>query len=205
MIRILHTHQYDNTLCRRYITSGIQVTRVKYNQYTLFRLKVLVIWLKICRFMIKRVLIFLEGIVCKHLLVWTFLLIYFNFLRNIYWKCRRTWPLQVQIKIAIEITLRNADDGRLSPCYFARWARNVLLHTRIDILNLVSLKNVTWHLTFRSINRSTLGRMVISTAREKNSIEIPLWASRVSKSGYFTWYTTTWQRMKNLFPRQRRK
>jgi hypothetical protein len=44
----------------------------KYNQYTLCRLKVLAKWLKICRVMIKRVLIFLEGIVCKHLLVWAF-------------------------------------------------------------------------------------------------------------------------------------
>ena len=52
------------------IASEIQVTRVKYNQYTIYRLKVLAKWLKICRVMIKRVLIFLEGIVCKHLLVW---------------------------------------------------------------------------------------------------------------------------------------
>jgi hypothetical protein len=32
-------------------------------------------WLKICRVMIKRVLIFLEGIVCKHLLVWAFFVV----------------------------------------------------------------------------------------------------------------------------------
>jgi hypothetical protein len=55
----------------------------------------------------------------------------------------------------------------------------------IYILNLISLKNVTWHLTFRSINRWTLGRMVISTAREKTPIKIPLWTSRVSESCYF--------------------
>ena len=40
------------------------------------------------------------------------------------------------------------------------------MHTDIDILNLISLKNVTWHLTFRLINRWTLCRMVISTARD---------------------------------------
>jgi hypothetical protein len=41
-------------------------------------------WLKIVRVMIKRVLIFLEGIVCKHLLVWDILLlIYFHFLKYI--------------------------------------------------------------------------------------------------------------------------
>ena len=43
---------------------------------------------------------------------------------------------------------------------------NVLLHTHIDILNLISLKNVTWHLTFRYVTRWTLCRMVISTARD---------------------------------------
>jgi hypothetical protein len=42
----------------------------------------------------------------------------------------------------------------------------VLLHTHIDILNLISLKNVTWHLIFRYINRWTLVRMVILTARD---------------------------------------
>ena len=42
--------------------------------------------------------------------------------------------------------------------------KTILLHTHIDILNLISLKNVTWHLTFRYINRWTLCRMVISTA-----------------------------------------
>ena len=36
------------------------------------QIKILAKWLKICRVMIKRVLIFLEGIVCKHLLVWAF-------------------------------------------------------------------------------------------------------------------------------------
>jgi hypothetical protein len=77
----------------------------------------------------------------------------------------------------------------------------VLLHTHIDILNLISLKNVAWHLTFRSINRWTLGHMVISTAREKTPMEIPLWASHVSKSGYFPWYTTTtWLRTKVCLP-----
>ena len=30
----------------------------------------------------------------------------------------------------------------------------VLLHTHTDILNLISLKNVTWHLTFRFITHS---------------------------------------------------
>jgi hypothetical protein len=63
--------------------------------------------------------------------------------------------------------------------------KNILLHTHIDILNLISLKNVTWHLKFSSINRWTLGRMVISNAHEKTPMEIPLKASRVSKSGYF--------------------
>ena len=48
----------------------VTCTRVKYNQYTSCRLKVLAKWLKICRVMIKRVLIFLAGIVCKHILVW---------------------------------------------------------------------------------------------------------------------------------------
>jgi hypothetical protein len=66
------THQYDSAYSADDIASEIQVTRVKYNQYTLCRLKVLAKWLKICRVMIKRVLIFLEGIVCKHLLVWAF-------------------------------------------------------------------------------------------------------------------------------------
>ena len=42
----------------------------------------------------------------------------------------------------------------------------MLLHTHIDILNLISLKNITWHLTFRYINRWTLCRMVITTARD---------------------------------------
>ena len=42
----------------------------------------------------------------------------------------------------------------------------ILLHTHIDILNLISLKNVTWHLIFRYVNRWTLVRMVISTARD---------------------------------------
>ena len=41
-----------------------------------------------------------------------------------------------------------------------------LLHTHIDILNLISLKNVTWHSTFRYINSWTLCHMVISTARD---------------------------------------
>ena len=41
-----------------------------------------------------------------------------------------------------------------------------ILHTHIDILNLISLKNVTWHLTFRYINRWTLCCMVISTASD---------------------------------------
>ena len=49
--------------------------------------------------------------------------------------------------------------------HVARWQYQ-LLHTHIYILNLISLKNVTWHLTFRYINRWTLCRMVISTARE---------------------------------------
>ena len=48
-----------------------------------------------------------------------------------------------------------------------------LLHTHIDILNLINLKNVTWHLTFSSINHWTIGRMVISTARDKTPMEIP--------------------------------
>ena len=67
----------------------------------------------------------------------------------------------------------------------------VLLHTHINILNLISRKNVTWHLTFRPITRWTLSRMFISNARDKTSTKIPLWASRVSKSDYFPWYTTT--------------
>jgi hypothetical protein len=47
-------------------------------------MKILAKWLKICRVMIKRVLIFLEGIVCKHLLVWSLLLsIYLHFLKYI--------------------------------------------------------------------------------------------------------------------------
>jgi hypothetical protein len=56
-----HIYIWQCTLCRRYIARDNQVTRVKYNQYTSCRLKVLAKWLKICRVMIKRVLIFLEG------------------------------------------------------------------------------------------------------------------------------------------------
>ena len=77
-------YKYD----RRYIVRDIQVTRVKYNQYTSCRLKVLAKWLKICRVMIKRVLIFLEGIACKHFLVWGLLSICFHFLK-LDWKSSR--------------------------------------------------------------------------------------------------------------------
>ena len=48
----------------------------------------------------------------------------------------------------------------------------ILLHTHIDILNLISLKNVTWHLTFRSINRWAIGRIVISTTRDNYIISL---------------------------------
>ena len=44
--------------------------------------------------------------------------------------------------------------------------KTFLLQTNINILNLISLKNVTWHLTFLYINRWTLCRMVISTTRD---------------------------------------
>ena len=60
----------------------------------------------------------------------------------------------------------------------------ILLHTHKNILNLISLKNVTWHSTFRSIDRWTLGRMVMSTACEKTPMEIPLWASHVSQHNF---------------------
>ena len=67
-----------------YVARDIQVTRVKYNQYTSCRLKVLAEWWKICRVMIKRFLIFLEGTVCKHLLAFDLpLSIYFHFLKYI--------------------------------------------------------------------------------------------------------------------------
>ena len=91
------------TLCRRYIASKLRI--VKYNQYTLCKLKVLAKWLKICRVMIEGVLIFLEGIACKHLLVWVF---FVNLsLQEIYIGSVVAHELQVQIKIAIEITFRD--------------------------------------------------------------------------------------------------
>ena len=123
MIRILATHKYDSavthkydsavthkydsavTLCRQYIARDSQVTRVKYNQYTSCRLKVLAKWLKICRVMIKRVLIFLEGIVCKHLLVWGPSFVNLLSLSEIYTRKVVAHDLQVQIKIAIENSL----------------------------------------------------------------------------------------------------
>ena len=44
-----HTSIWQCTLCRRKIAGEIQVTRVKYYQYTLCILKVLAKWLKLCR------------------------------------------------------------------------------------------------------------------------------------------------------------
>ncbi len=74
MIRILPTYQYGADYSADDITCEIQVTRVKYNQYTLCRIKVIIKGLKICRVMMKRVLTFLEGIVGKYLLFWIFCL-----------------------------------------------------------------------------------------------------------------------------------
>ena len=55
--------------------------------------------------MIEGVLIFLEGIACKHLLVWVF---FVNLsLQEIYIGSVVAHELQVQIKIAIEITFRD--------------------------------------------------------------------------------------------------
>jgi hypothetical protein len=107
VIRILATHKYDSavTLGRQYIARDIQVTRVKYNQYTSCRLKVLEKWLKICRVMIKRVLIFLEGIVCKHVSVWGPSFVNLLSLSEIYTGKVVAHDLQVQIKIAIENSL----------------------------------------------------------------------------------------------------
>ena len=68
MIRILPTDQYGADYSADGIAGEIQVTRVKYNQNTLCRLKVITKWLNICRVMMKRVLPFLEGIVGKYLL-----------------------------------------------------------------------------------------------------------------------------------------
>ena len=95
------------TLQTIYIARDIQVTRVKYNQYTSCRLKVLAKWLKICRVMIKRVLIFLEGIACKHLLAWEPSFVNQNLLSlsEIYTGKVVVRDLQVQIKIAIENSL----------------------------------------------------------------------------------------------------
>ena len=55
--------------------------------------------------MIKRVLIFLEGIVCKHLLVWGPSFVNLLSLSEIYTGKVVVRDLQVQIKIAIETSL----------------------------------------------------------------------------------------------------
>ena len=87
---------------------------------------------------------------------------------------------------ALQLCGRNSGTRHQFKSSFSE-CKNILLHTHTDILNLINLKNVIWHLTFRSITRWTLGRMVISTAHEKTPMEILLWALRVSKSGYFSW------------------
>ena len=51
MIRIFPTDQYGADYSADDIAGEIQVTRVKYNQYTLCRLTVLSKWLKICSVM----------------------------------------------------------------------------------------------------------------------------------------------------------
>ena len=52
--------------------------------------------------------------------------------------------------------------------------KRIILHTHLEILNSISLKNDTWHLTFRSINSWMLCRMVISTACKKTPMDILL-------------------------------
>ena len=52
--------------------------------------------------------------------------------------------------------------------------KRIILHTHLEILNSISLKNDIWHLTFRSINSWMLCRMVISTACKKTPMDILL-------------------------------
>jgi hypothetical protein len=112
---------------------------------------------------------------------------------DVKWWQKLTWPLARLAKnvIILENSLAWPSKHHIRPFQI-----NSIYYydPHIDILNLISLKNVTWHLTFRSINRWTLGRMVISTAREKTPMDIPLWASLVFKSVYFPWYTITTRR-----------
>jgi hypothetical protein len=63
VIRILTTHKYDSVHSADdiYIARDIQVTRVKYNQYTSCRLKVLAKWMKICRVIIRHPAAFTIG------------------------------------------------------------------------------------------------------------------------------------------------
>ena len=84
---------------------------------------------------------------CLHFLKQKLLIIYFSIQNH------RAILISIEyVLISIPNCAGTADTPMFSFWLYSEW-QYMLLHTHIDILNLISLTNAKWHLTFRSFDQ----------------------------------------------------